>query len=164
MAYCFRFRTTRAISTWPQKDSKPHTSAATAERNLKNSFFFSCHTNCFQREARATCTGTTGQQYQCYFGPLPLLLFSMCVHIFQLLYGQTFLKQLGFTARIYYGCLTMPASQSQHKGKPGQHRVNTGRGQTMTPSRPSWGSTRTQQEPNPRRIYSLLRHFSENYK
>ena len=34
----------------------------------------------------------------------------------------------------------------------------------MTPSRPSWGSTRTQQEPNPRRIYSLLRHFSENYK
>ena len=47
MAYCFRFRTTRAISTWPQKDSKPHTSAATAERSLKNSCFFSCHTNYF---------------------------------------------------------------------------------------------------------------------
>ena len=36
MAYCFRFRTTRAISTWPQKGSKPHSSAATAGRSSKN--------------------------------------------------------------------------------------------------------------------------------
>ena len=36
MGWHFRFRTTRAISTWPQSCSKPHTSsAATAERSLK---------------------------------------------------------------------------------------------------------------------------------
>ena len=40
MAYCFRFRTTRAIRTWPQKGSKPHSSAATAERSWKNSCIF----------------------------------------------------------------------------------------------------------------------------
>ena len=35
MAYCFRFRTTRAISTWPQRSPMPHSSAATAEGNFK---------------------------------------------------------------------------------------------------------------------------------
>ena len=77
MAYGFRFRTTRAISTWPQRPPMPHSSVATAERSLKNLCFFSCHTKLFCCVTCAARTGTAGQQSQRHSGPLHLLLFSM---------------------------------------------------------------------------------------